>query len=72
MYYDTDNQVIINQSVNDFYTHFLFKIDTLLQIVGLPLDINSTLFKKLSPDVRELLISEGVQVPQRPPTETNH
>ena len=72
MYYDTENQVIINQSVKDFYIHFLFKIDALLQIVVLPLDINSTLFKKLCPDVRDLLISEGAKVPQRPPTETNH
>ena len=63
---------MINQSVNEFYTHFLFKIDALSQEVGLPLDIALTFFNNLSPDVRELLVSEGVQVPQRLPTETNH
>ena len=55
---------MINQSVNEFYTHFLFKIDTILQEVGLPLDIALTFFNNLSPDVRELLVSEGVHVPQ--------
>ena len=34
--------------------------------------ISATFFNNLSPDVRELLISEGVQFPQRLPTETNH
>ena len=64
MYYNKENQVIINQSVNGFYTRFLFKIDALLKEVGFQLEIAATLFNNLSPDVRELLISEGVQVPQ--------
>ena len=34
--------------------------------------INTTLFNNLRPGVREFLISEGVQFPQRLPTETNH
>ena len=72
MNYDKDNQVMINQSINDFYSRFLFKIDTLLQEVGFPLDINSTFFNNLSPDVREFLISEGIQFTQRPPTENNN
>ena len=29
MYYDKENQVIINQSVNKFHTRLLFKIDAL-------------------------------------------
>ena len=36
------------------------------------MDITGTLFNKLIPDVRDFLISEGVQVTQRLPTETNH
>ena len=36
------------------------------------MDIAAIFFNNLSPDVRGLLISEGVQVPQRLPTETNH
>ena len=47
---------MINQSVNEFYTRFLFKIDALPQELGFPLDINTTFFKNLSPDVRELFI----------------
>ena len=33
MYYDKENQVMINQLINEFYTLFLFKIDTLPQDV---------------------------------------
>ena len=63
---------MINQSVNEFYTRFIFKKYALPQEVGFPLDIAATFFNKLIPYVREFLISEGVQVPQRLPTETNH
>ena len=52
MYYDKENQFMINQSVNEFYTRFLFKIDKLPQEVGFPLNIAATFFKNLSPDVR--------------------
>ena len=72
MFYDKDNWVMINQSVNKFYTRFLFKLDALPQEVGFPLDIASTFFNNLSPYVREFLISEGLQDPQILPTETNH
>ena len=68
MYFDKENQVMINQFVNEFYTCFFFKIDALPQEVGFPLDIAATFFNNLSPDVRDFLISEGVQVPQRLPT----
>ena len=68
MYYDKVDRVMINQSTNDFYIRFVFKIDALLQEVGLLLDIVVTFFKNMSPDVRELLISEGVQVPPILPT----
>ena len=64
MYDDKENRIVINQSTNYFYTWFLFKIDSLPQEVGFLLDITTTLFNKLIPDVREFLISEGVQVPQ--------
>ena len=52
MYYDKQTQVMVNQSVNEFYTQFLFEIDALPQEVEFPLDIAATLFKNLSPDVR--------------------
>ena len=42
------------------------------QDVVLPLGIYATFFNNLSVDVRYFLISEGFQVPPRPPTETNH
>ena len=63
---------MFDQSVNEFYTRFLFKIGALPQDVALPMDISETIFNNLSLDVREFLMSEGVQVPPRPPTETNH
>ena len=63
---------MVNQSVNEFYTRFLFKIYALPQDVASLLDIAATFFNKLSTEVRDFLISEGVQVPPRPPTENNH
>ena len=72
MYYDRETRVKVNQSINEFYTRSLFKIDTTPQDVALPLDISATFFKMFSPDIREFLISKGVQVPPRPPTEKNH
>ena len=63
---------MVNHSENEFYTRFLFKIDALPQDFTFPLDVSGTFFNNLSPDVREFLTSEGVQVPPRPPTETNH
>ena len=72
MYDDRDTRVVVNQSVNEFYTQFLFKIDALSQDVALLLDIAANFFDNLITDVRELLISEGVQVPPRSPTENNH
>ena len=62
---------MVNQSVNEFYTHLLFKIDAHSQYVLFPLDISATFFKNLSSDVIDLLVSEGLQVIPRPPTETN-
>ena len=72
MYFDKENQVIINQLVNEFYTRFLLKIDALPQEVGSLLDISATFFNNSRYDVREFLISEGVQVPQIIPTKTNY
>ena len=53
---------MVNKSVNDFYTRFLFKIDAVPQGFVLPLYIAETLFNNLSTNSREFLISEGVQV----------
>ena len=63
---------MINLSVNYFYTRFLFKIYALPQDVVFRLDISTTLLKNLIPDMKDLLISEGVQVNPSSPTETNH
>ena len=63
---------MVNQSVNEFYTRLLFKIDAFPQDVAFPLDIATTFFNNLSTKVREFLISEGVQVPPRLPTGNNH
>ena len=52
VYYEKDNQVMINQLVNEFYTCFLFKIDALPQEVGFLLDTATAFFNNLSPDVR--------------------
>ena len=56
MYYDKETQVMVNQSLNEFYTCFLFKIDALPQYVVLPLDISATFFKFLSPDMIDFFI----------------
>ena len=63
---------MVNQSVNEFYTHFLFKIDALSQDVVLPIDISTNVFNKFSTKVREFLSPKRVQVPPRPSTDTNH
>ena len=47
---------MINQSVNDFYTHLLFKIDALPQDVIFPLGVAIKFLKNFSPDVRKFLI----------------
>ena len=62
---------MLNHSVNDFYTRFLFKIGSLPQDSVFPLAIAATFFNNLSPDVREFLILEGVQVLPRSPIVTN-
>ena len=38
-YYDKDTWFIVNQSVNEFYIRFLFKVYSLQQYVLFPLDI---------------------------------
>ena len=63
---------MVNQSVNEFYTHFIFKIDALTKNVVLPLDVAVIFFINLSTDVRELIISEGLQVLPTYPTQINH
>ena len=72
MYCDKDTQVMVNQSVHKFYTRFIFKMDVLSQDIVFPLDIVVTFFNNLSSDMREFLVSEGIQFHPRLPTETNH
>ena len=43
---------MINQSVNEFYTRFLFKIYAIPQDAAFPLDIAARLFNNLSPDIK--------------------
>ena len=71
IYYDKETKVMVNQSVNEFYTRVLFKSDSLSQDIVFLLDISAKLFNNLRPDAREFFISEGVQVTLRLPTETN-
>ena len=71
IYDDKETQIMFNKSVNEFYTRILFEVDSLPHDVTYPLDISSTLFNNSSTVVREFFISEGVQVPPMPPTETN-
>ena len=72
MYYNNDTWVIFNQSVNEFYTRFFFKIDALSQDFIFPLELSAVFFNNLIPDVREFFISEGFQVPKKIPDENNH
>ena len=51
---------MVNQSVNEFYNRFVFKIDALPQDIVLQLDIAAIFFNNLSTRVREFLILEGV------------
>ena len=71
MYYDRETRIMVNQSWNEFYTRFFFKMYALPHNAVFPLDIYATFFNNLIPGVIEFLISEGVQVPPRPPTENN-
>ena len=43
---------MVNQSVKEFYTWFLFKMYALSQYVAFPLDVAATFFNNLSPEVR--------------------
>ena len=63
---------MVNQSVNDFYTRFIFIIDALPHKLVFPLYIAATFSKNLSHKVSEFLILEGFKFPQILPTETNH
>ena len=56
IYYYKETWVMVNQSVNEFYTQFLLKIYALLQEVGFLLDIDATLFNNLRPDNRQFLV----------------
>ena len=42
IYYNKETCVMANQSVNEFYTQFLFKIDSLPQDLVFPLGIDTT------------------------------
>ena len=71
MYYDKEARVMVNQSVNDFYTWFLFKMDALPHNIMFPFEIAATFFNNLILDIRELLASEAFHIHPRLSTETN-
>ena len=56
MYYDRETWVMVNKSVNEFYTWSLFNIDVIPQDVEFPLDVSAAFSNNLSPGVREFLI----------------
>ena len=56
MYYDKEIRVMVDKSVNYFYTCFLLKHYELPQEFLLPLDIVEKLSNNLSPEVRYFLI----------------
>ena len=56
MYYDIETRVMVNKSVNEFYTRFLFKIDAPPKDVAFLLDVAATFFNNLSPEIIEFLI----------------
>ena len=72
MYYDKETWIMLNQSVNEFYTQFVLKIDVLPPDVVFMPDFATRFSNNLSPNVRYFLISEGVQVHPSIPTETNN
>ena len=62
---------MVNYPVNEFMPSFSSKLMHSQKNI-FPLDISATFFNNLSPDVKEFIISEWVEVLPRPPTETNH
>ena len=52
IYYDRETRVMVNKSVNEFYTRFPFKIDAPPKDVAFLLDVAATFFNNLSPEVR--------------------
>ena len=56
MYYNKETQVMVNNLVNDFYTRFILKIDSLPHNLVLLLDISKTFFNNLRPEFTEFLI----------------
>ena len=52
MYHNKETWFMVNQSVNDFYTRFLFNIDSLPHDELFPLDMSETFFNKLILDMK--------------------
>ena len=52
MKYDKETRVIVNQSLKDFYNQLLFKSNKIPKELVTLLDINTTFFNNLSPEVR--------------------
>ena len=62
MYYDKETLVIFNKLVNDFYSRFLFKIDSLSQDVLFLFSLMIFFSNNSIPEVLQFLISKWVQV----------
>ena len=62
MYYDKETLVMFNKLVNDFYSRFLFKIDSLSQDVLFLFSLMIFFPNNSIPEVLQFLISKWVQV----------
>ena len=62
MYYDKETLVIFNKLVNDFYSRFLFNIDSLSQDVLFLFSLMIFFSNNSIPEVLQFLISKWVQV----------
>ena len=63
-YYDKDTWFIVNQSVNEFYIRFLFKVYSLQQYVLFPLDIAENSSTTLVPKWNSYWYQKGSRFPQ--------
>ena len=56
IYYEKYTQFMVNQSVNEFYNRFFFKIDALPKDVLLPMETATKFLNNLISEIMDLLI----------------
>ena len=64
IYYDKETRVMVNQSVNSFYTRFLFKMDTLPQALVFPLYIDAIFLTIWVPTCESSCYEKGTGSPK--------